>query len=52
MLSEDGIFQCTLLTGENNNIYSASPLAIDGCGNLWVCDRETDIKYIPIYNTV
>ncbi len=43
MLSEDGIFQRTLLSVENNNIYSASHLAIDGCGNLWVCDRETDI---------
>jgi hypothetical protein len=43
MLSEDGIVQRTLLSAENNNIYSASHLAIDGCGNLWVCDRETDI---------
>ena len=43
MLSEDGIFQRTLLSVENNNIYSASHLTIDGCGNLWVCDRETDI---------
>ena len=41
MLSEDGILQRTLLSGFDIN--STSHLAIDGCGNLWVCDDDNDI---------
>ena len=44
MLSEDGNIQRTLLIGDNKDTYSTfSHLAIDGCGNLWVCDNDTDI---------
>jgi hypothetical protein len=41
MLSEDGNFQRTLLILDT---YSTlSHLAIDGCGNLWICENDTDI---------
>ena len=43
MLSEDGMFQRTLLTGDIKNIHSVTHLAIDGCGHLWISDKPTDI---------
>ena len=46
MLSEDGNFQRTLPISENtfdDPCASFSHLAIDGCGNLWVCENDTDI---------
>jgi hypothetical protein len=46
MLSEDGNFQRTLPIRENIlDVLSSSlsHLAIDGCGNLWVCENDTDI---------
>jgi hypothetical protein len=43
MLSEDGMFQRTLLTRDIKNIHSVTHLAIDGCGHLWISDKPTDI---------
>ena len=44
ILSEDGNFQRTLLILDDKDTCSTlSHLAIDGCGNLWICENDTDI---------